>query len=168
MRLQPELPPDPTDRGLVQADLGSHRPGRPLRGAVVGGGLQRRHDHLLDDLIGHLARLTRSRLVHQPVHSLRGEPGSPLAHRDRIAPQPLRDRLVRRAIRCGEHDPTPQRQRLLRLATSSPPLERLALVIAQHDLSRRPATLSHQCLPSLSTTTTTRHTQRKFPRTNDS
>src|SRR5690606_30768653 len=103
----------------------------------------------LDDLIGDLARLARPWFVDQPVKTLLREPGPPLADRHRIAPQLLGDPLIRRALRRGEHDPAAQRQRLPGLGPTSPPLKRLTLLVAQSDLSRRPASLSHQCLPSL-------------------
>ena len=146
VRLEPERAPDPRDRGLVQPDLGRHRPRRPLRRTVLRRGLQRRHDHLLDDLVGDLAGLTRPRLIDQPVETLRREPGPPLTDRHRIAVELTGDLLIRRARRSSEHDPAPQCQRLPGRRAAHPPLQRLTLLIAQHDLSRRPATSSHQCL----------------------
>jgi hypothetical protein len=146
VRFQPERAPDPTDRSLVQTNLGGHRARRPLRRSVIRFRLQRRDDDLLDELVSDLARLARTRLINQPVQPLRREPCPPLADRDSVAFQLLGDFLVRRTCRGGEHYPASQRQRLTGLGPASPPLKRLALLVAQHDLSCRSSSLSHQCL----------------------
>ena len=48
--------------------------------------LQRLDDHLLDLLVGDLARPPRPRLIHQPIEATLDEPPAPLAHRLRRHP----------------------------------------------------------------------------------
>ena len=55
-----------------------------------------------------------------------------------------------------------------RFTLASPPRQRFPLGIAQHDVRGRPATPSHQCLPSLSTPTTNPRSTRNSQRTIDS
>ena len=75
----------------------------------------------------------------------------------------------RRAVGRGQHDPAPQRQRLTGRRASSPPLQRLTLVIAQHDLRCRSSSSSHRCLPSSLTARCgrTRDTSRRHERAED-
>src|SRR5215211_1825105 len=154
MRLQPERTPDPPDPGLGHPRRLRHRPRRPVR-RVAWGLLERLDDHPLDIVIADRARLARAGLIVQAIDAPLSEPCPPLADRRRMTPQLGPDLLVRRALGSGQHDPAPQRQRLRALRPSSPPLEHLTLLVAQHDLSRRPSPLSHQCLPSSPMTTTT-------------
>ena len=73
------------NRVLGQADLGGHRPGRPVRG-VLGRGLQRAHDHLLDLLVGDRPRPPRPRLISQAIEAMLGEPVAPLGDLGRVTP----------------------------------------------------------------------------------
>ena len=73
MRLEPEGPPDPADRGLADPGRGRHRTSRPMRG-IRRLLLKRLHDHPLDSPVADRARLPRPRLVMQPVDATLGEP----------------------------------------------------------------------------------------------
>src|SRR6266511_3090904 len=89
------------------------------------------------------AGCARPRLVDQPGQPARDEPGPPLG--DRLGPNPELggDRLVRRALGAGQHDPTPQRQRLRRFRPPRPAHQRLALLIGQHQWHLGTTSLSH-------------------------
>jgi hypothetical protein len=126
MRLKPERPPDPRDRGLIETDLGGHRTRRPVRRALWRR-LERLDDYLLDLGVADLARLPRSRLVGQPVQAVLGKAIAPLAHRRVPDRQPLRDLGVLEPIGGQQHDPRAQRQRLRARRTPCPRLQPLTL-----------------------------------------
>jgi hypothetical protein len=132
MGLQPERPPDPRDRGLVESDLGSHRPRRPMRRALRSA-LERLGDHLFDLGVGDLSRLPRPRLVQQPVEPKLNKPPAPQRHRVAMNAQPSSNLGVALASRARQHDPRPQRQRRPRRAPTRPRFQRLALLTAQLD-----------------------------------
>jgi hypothetical protein len=67
----------------------------------------------------------------------------PLAHRRGATAQLSGDLDVRTTFGRREHDPAPQRQRLRRLRAPSPPLEHLALIVAQDHRSGRSPTSCH-------------------------
>src|SRR6266542_1056369 len=119
-----------------------HRRPRPVRG-ILGRLLQGGHHYGLDLLVGDRAGCARPRLVDQPGQPARDEPGPPLG--DRLGPNPQLggDRLVRRALGAGQHDPTPQRQRLRRFRPPRPAHQRLALLIGQHQWHLGTTSLSH-------------------------
>lgn len=77
--LQAEGPPDPRDRGLVEPDLGGHRPGRPRRG-ITRCRLQGLGDDLFNLRIAYRAGPTGPRLVEQSIEAIDQEPGPPLAN----------------------------------------------------------------------------------------
>src|SRR5579859_115589 len=126
--------------------------------------LERLDDHPLDVIIADGTRLSRSRLVMQSIKPPPGEATPPLAHSRGIAAQPLGDLLTGLSIRRRQHDPTAQRQRLRALRPPSPPLQHLAILIAEHNLG----TLSHKRLQSSSIPTTNSRLRTLFLRTNDS
>ena len=70
--------------------------------------------------------------------SRRDEPAPPPGHRARRDPQPGGHLLVRRALRAGQHDLRPQRQRLAGLGPPRPARELIALVIGQLQPGFRP------------------------------
>ena len=146
MRLEPERFPDPAHRRLGQSGFGGHRCPRPVRG-VVGLTLQRRHDHLLDLGVGDHARRTRTWLISQPVEARLHEPPPPHPYRLRPHTDLSSHLLVGFTCRATQHDPTPLCQRLRRLRSPRPPLQRFPLLVGQHQLSYRPAPTRHA--PSL-------------------
>lgn len=115
MRLELELPPDPSDRGLRQTTVLGHRRPRPVGG--VPGQLFQRGDHHRFHLIdADSGRPARPRLVDQSVQPHSEEAPPPLADGVRAHPQIPGDRDNRRHLRprTGQHDPRPQRQGLRR------------------------------------------------------
>ena len=82
-----------------------------------------------------------------PSRRLLHEPPPPLAHRLRPHPHLGGHLLVGFTCRATQHDPTPLRQRLRGLRPPRPPLQRLPLLVGQHQLSHRPAPTRHP--PSL-------------------
>ena len=146
MRLEPERFPDPAHRRLGQSGFGGHRCPRPVRG-VFGLTLQRRHDHLLDLGVGDHARRTRTWLISQPVEARLHEPPPPHPYRLRPHTNLSSHLFVGFTCRATQHDPTPLCQRLRRLRSPRPPLQRFPLLVGQHQLSYRPAPTRHA--PSL-------------------
>ncbi len=118
-------------------------------------------DHRFDVVVRDGAWGARARLVVETVQAIGEEPTTPLAHRVRIEAELLRDLDDMAALGAGKDDPTPQRQRLGALWSTSPTLERLALVVAEHHwFENRPP---HRCLQSSLTKGTTRANWTKFP-----
>src|SRR3989442_3588041 len=142
MRFESERPPDPRDRGLRHSRRARERTRRPVR-RVAWGLLQRLDDYPLDVLVADRARRTRTRFVGQPLEATRDEPRSPLADSRLVHAHTRRDRLIRQTLRARQHDPAPQRQRLRARASTRPPLQRLALLAAQHQLGLRPPPTRH-------------------------
>ena len=120
------------------------------------------HDHLLDCLIGHRARRTGTRLVGQPLKPVLHKPGPPLADGDLVDPQQLGDRGVGVTLGAGQHDPRPQRQLLRRLRPTSPPLQRLPLLIGELKYSFRATRRRHKLVYQLSRVFLTQHTRRSL------
>ena len=111
VRLEPERPPDPADRGLVHAGRRGHRPGRPVR-RFAG----------VSSKVLTITRSTSSSPIlrgwpgrgssMQTVDTAAREPFPPLADRRRVAAQPRGDLRVRshprrRPTRSGNATPTP-------------------------------------------------------------
>ena len=149
LRLEPERPPDATDRGLAHPRRGGHRARRPVR-RVWRALLKRLDDHTLDVIIADRPRLARTRLVVQPVQTAPREPPAPAPDSLRAAAQPRRDVLAGLAVTRRQHDPAAQRQRLRARRSPRPPLEHLPLLATEHNLH----TLRHRGLQSSSMTTT--------------
>ena len=145
MRLEPERLPHPPDRRARQPGLGRHRRPRPV-GRIRRSRLQRRHDHLLDLIVGDPARRARPRLIGQALQPPVQETPAPLGHRLRpdthlhgnvlIGPQAI-------LLRTAQHDPAPQGQRLRRLRPPRPTHQRHAFLIGQHQRHLRTTTTSH-------------------------
>jgi hypothetical protein len=114
----------------------SHRARRPVR-RVRRLLLERLDDHPLDITVADRTRLTRTRLIMQPIKTTPREPATPLADRRGRAPQSRSDLLAGLPLGSGQHDPAAQRQRLSALRTPSPTLEHLPLGLIEHDLSTR-------------------------------
>src|SRR5438477_356805 len=109
----------------------ARRPVRRVRRLL----LERLHDHPLDVLVADRARLARPRLIVQPVEATPREPSPPLADRRTGSAQLGRDLRARPTVSRRQHNPAAKRQRLRALRTPSPPLQRLPLLIVEHDLS---------------------------------
>src|ERR1017187_6177218 len=79
-------------------------------------------------------------LVRQPVQAGPDEPRAPLACRDLMHPQPGRDFPAVLAVRAGQHDPAPLRQRLRAGGPPRPPLQRGPFVLGErvHSAFGRP------------------------------
>jgi hypothetical protein len=85
-----------------------------MRG-VLGKALQGLHNHGFDAGIVDCARRPGARLVVQPVYSSFNKPPPPLAYRRPVQAQLGRHLCVLAAFCTGQHDPSPQSQRLRRL-----------------------------------------------------
>ena len=120
VRLEPERPPDPRDRGLVQPGRRRHRPGRPVR--VWSVGASSRVLTITASTCSSVIFRGRAgtRLVRQALQPIAHEPGPPLVHRLRPDTRTTRHVLVGRALRARQHDPRPQRQSLRRLRPPRP------------------------------------------------
>ena len=136
MRLEAERPPDPADRGLVQALIGSHAPGRPVRVPTGGLTVQRPRDQGGDLLIGQLARLPRPRRILQAVQTVDQEPVPPLGHRRRTDPHSSSDISHRTRIRVRHHDLRSLHQPRRRRRPTDPPRQHRPLMITQHQRLR--------------------------------
>ena len=146
VRFEPERLPDPAHRGLRQSGLFGHRRPRPV-GGIRRRALQRGHQHRLDLLIADRAWPTRAGIVTQTVEAILEEALTPFTHRLRPHPHLGSHFLVGFTCRTTQHDPRPLRQRLRGLRPPRPPLQRLTLVVGQHQLRYRPAPTRHS--PSL-------------------
>ncbi len=151
VRLEVEAAPDPPDRGPGQATTLRHRRARPV-GGVPRCFLQRRDHHVLDLVHRDRRWPARTRLVHQTLQTVTGEPGPPLAHRWPGHPQSLRNLHIGQSVGARQHDTTPQRQRLRRLRPPRPPRQHVTLPISENQLDLRASRLRH--------TTQTTHSQR--------
>jgi hypothetical protein len=109
VRLDLELAPDLTDRGLRQSRPLSHLRSRPV-GCVGRRCLQRRDDHFLDLIDTDRRGPARARFVEQTVQAVLQEPGTPLAHRHPVTPELLGDRGVRPTLGTRQDNLRPQRQ----------------------------------------------------------
>ena len=167
MRLEPERPPDLRHRRLGHPRRLGHRPRRPVR-RIRRGLLERLDDHPLDVGIAHRARRTGTGIVPQTVETQLDEPTPPLADGVLVHPEAAGDLPIGRPFSAGQHDPTTCRQRVRALRASRPALQRLALIVAQHERFSWSSSSGHRCLPSLLTTTRTRTRTRKFLRTRNS
>src|SRR5262249_51797905 len=76
---QPEGPPDPTDAGLRHTGAFGHPPSAPVSG-VLGLGLERLGDDLLDVLIGDLAWSPGPLLIRQSIDSSLKKSPAPFAN----------------------------------------------------------------------------------------
>jgi hypothetical protein len=91
-------------------------------------------DDLLDLGIGDLARLSRPRLVQQPIKPELTKAPPPRADRVAMHTQALSDLRIALAGRRRKHDPRPHRRRVSRLLATRPPLQHLTLLNTQLDL----------------------------------
>ena len=144
VRFELECPPDSRYRGLGQPGMGGHHPRRPVRAGVRRSLLQRGRHHLLDLGVGDRAWPAWSIVIRQPGQPVGHEPGPPLAHHLRGHRELGRHILVRRALRARQHDLGPKRERLGTLGTSRPPLQRLPLLVRQHQLRGRSTRPRHR------------------------
>jgi hypothetical protein len=104
VRVEAEVPPDPTDRGLAQPGALGHPGPRPV-GRLPGGLLQGRDHHLLDLVQRDRRRPARPVLVDQAIQPPPDEPAPPLAHRVGMHPQVGGDLLVGSAWVCRPRRP---------------------------------------------------------------
>ena len=129
MRLEPERPPDPADRGLVQPQGPRQRPGRPM-GGIGGGGLQGGDDDPFDVLVGELARGARTGLVHQALQPAGHKPRAPLDDRGPGHAEVLGDLGIASTFGAGQHDPAALGQRLAGGPPPGPALQGGALLVS--------------------------------------
>ena len=122
MGLEPERPPDPTDRRLAHPRGLGHRPRRPV-GGVDRCLFQRFHDHGLDGVVAHGARCTGSGFIVESFEPSGDEPRPPFPHRGPADPEFFCHRRVAFALGARQDDATTQGQRLCAFRTSSPALE---------------------------------------------
>jgi hypothetical protein len=101
-----------------------------MRG-VLGKALQGGHYHGLDAGIVDRARRPRARPVTQTIHAMLDKTPAPFADRRAVHAQPTGHVLVLFAFRAGQHDPSPQGQRLSRLAAARQRLQFRPFLIAQ-------------------------------------
>src|SRR5215204_1585014 len=119
---------------------------------VAWGLLQGLDDHSLDVVVADRARGTRTRVVMEPVEAAFDEPSTPLADRRPMHTETRRDLDIAAALRAGQHDAAPQRQRLRRGMPSSPPRQRFRLVVIEDQRCLRTSRRCHDRLPSSLTT----------------
>jgi hypothetical protein len=93
--------------------------------------LQRLYDHGFNAGIVNPARRPAARLVMQPVHPPLDKTPPPLAHRRPVEAKRGRHLFVLAAFRTGQHDPSPQSQRLRCLPAHRQRLQFGSLIIAQ-------------------------------------
>ena len=110
MWLEAERTPDRTDCRLRHACRLRHRTCRRVS-RVAAAFLEGLDDHSLDIVIGDGSWCSRSWLVVQRVDAMNHEPVAPLADRHPVHARVACDLAVGTAVRVGEHDPAPQRQR---------------------------------------------------------
>ena len=158
VRLEFEVPPDPPDRRLRQPGLRSAIDARDQCVALAG----------VCSSVATTTSSTWSSVIDggRPGRSSSTSPSSrrarnrraPLAHRRPATPATRRDLLVGRPVRARQHDPAPQRQRLRRLRPPRPTLQRLPLLIGQHQLGLRAPSPRHHPTPTLRSTNFRRRT----------
>src|SRR3954468_1856237 len=102
---------------------------------VLGRGLQRLDDYLIDLLVRDRARSPRPRLIEQAIQTLLGEAVAPLGHHRTTDPKPLGDLCVLDPVGGRQHDPRALRQRLRRRPAPRPRLKLHALLARQRDLN---------------------------------
>lgn len=112
-------------------------------GGVFGCLLERLDDDPLHVFVADAARDSWAGLVVEPVQTPLHEAPPPLTDRRLVQPEPLGHQRVVRPLGARQHDPTPQRQRLSALRAARPALERLPLVVTQHQLGLRSSTPPH-------------------------
>ena len=100
--------------------------------------LQRRHDDIFDPVQQDRWRAARPRFVGQAIEPVLDEPAPPPGDRARCDPQVRGHLLVRHALRAGQHDLGPQRQRLRRLGPPRPAHQLIALRAGQRQPGLRP------------------------------
>ena len=105
--------------------------------ASAGALLERLDDHRFDAVAADASWHPGSHLVKESIETITRKASSPLADRDRMNPQCRGDLAIRRARRDAKDDARAQRERLGGLSSSCQRLEFVALVLRQHDLSRR-------------------------------
>ena len=108
-----------------------------MRG-VSGLALQGGHHNLLDLLVADRAWSARARFVGQSIEPTLHEPLPPLAHRLRPDPFLGSDFLVGFTCRTTQYDPRPLRQRLRRLRSPRPALQRVTFLFGQYHRRHRP------------------------------
>jgi hypothetical protein len=86
--------------------------------SVLGNALQGRHDHCFYAGIIDRAWRAGTGVVAQAVNSMLCKTAAPFADRRAVQAQLGGHIFVLRAFRAGQHDPSPQRERLRRLAAA--------------------------------------------------
>ena len=109
MRLQPEGPPDATNRRLVEAQTPGHQPGAPVGGAFWGA-LQCGDHDLFHLVVTHLARRSGTWLIQQSVHPLFQKAFSPMADGLRMYMKLMRYLQIAAALGALQNDPRTQGQ----------------------------------------------------------
>ena len=99
-----------------------------------------RRTHLGDLLIANPTRCARTRFVVKPVKTPFGKPAPPFAYRVRRKPKTLDNRLVLKPRRRKQHNPSPLRKALTRLA---PTTQALKLTTFFHTQVNRNSTPNH-------------------------
>jgi len=130
MRLQPERLPDAVHRRLIEADLGGHRPRRPVR-RVLRRALQRLGDHLVDLGVTDRPRLPRPRLVDEPIQPLGLKPASPFRDRVAMHPEALSDLARPQPVGDQQHDLRSLRERVRSRPAPRPRLQLLTLGLGE-------------------------------------
>ena len=86
--------------------------------SVLGYALQGRHDHCFYAVIVDRARRARARFVAQAIHTVLDKPPTPFADCRPVQAQSGGYIFVLPAFRAGQHDPSPQRERLRRFTAA--------------------------------------------------
>jgi hypothetical protein len=119
-------------------------------GGVGGCLFQGGDDQGLHMVVGDRTRHPWARFVVQTLEALEDEPASPFRHGRFAHPEATRHLAIGVTTGALEHDAAPKGKRLRALWPASPTLERVALVVGEHQFYFGPAPLCHRCLPSSS------------------
>jgi hypothetical protein len=147
VRPQPKCPPNPSDAAAAQTDSLRQGAGAPVRG-VPRLTLQSQRHCLLNRGVADFAWRTWPGLVEKAVDTASDETCTPATDGPSPHSKATGHFLVVTAIRARQNDPRSHGQRLRRASASSPPLEFLPLLGAQHQSRFWPASshLSSPCI----------------------
>jgi len=101
--------------------------------------LQSAHDHSLDPGIRNGPRGARAGLVAQTVQAILDKTPAPLANGRLVHLKAGGNLLVLCALGAGKHDPSPQRERLSRIAADRQRTQLSAFRLTQHQIRQPPA-----------------------------
>ena len=130
VRRQSESPPHAMHAAPTQAASCRQRARAPVR-SMLRSGLQSHSQHFFHFLITEPSRCPRSWFIQQTINAFIHKAAAPFANRLLGHAQPRRDLRITLALGTRQNDARPLGQRLHRLRSSRPLLQRLAFVVGQ-------------------------------------